>query len=145
MDRSHPGVADIDDFESRLSEGISADLCRSAAKLTEAGKGLMVSVSWTMTRPHLQEVGQRVAVASRLPDVAVLDEAARVLSDRQERTDEEIEGYCLAAGSGQNGPDGDGNRQGTCRREGGFHPSSLRFAGLQEDHACPRSAAERVT
>ena len=39
------------------------------------------------------EVGQRVAVAFRPPDVAVLDEAARVLSDRQERTDEEIEGY----------------------------------------------------
>lgn len=93
MDRVNRGVANIGEFESRLNEGISANLCRSVARLTEAGKGLEVSVSWAMTRPDLREVGQRLAVAFRPPDVAALDEAARVLSDRQERTDEEIEGY----------------------------------------------------
>ena len=93
MDRVNRGVADIGEFESRLNEGISANLCRSVARLTEAGKGLEVSVSWAITRPDLLEVGQRLAVAFRPPDVAALDEAARVLSDRQERTDEDIEGY----------------------------------------------------
>ena len=93
MDRVNRGVADIGEFESRLNEGISANLCRSVARLTEAGKGLEVSVSWAMTRPDLLEVGQRLAVAFRPPDVAALDEAARVLSNLQERTDEEIEGY----------------------------------------------------
>lgn len=93
MDRVNRGVADIGEFESRLGEGISANLCRSVARLTEAGKGLEVSVSWAMTRPDQREVGERAAVAFRPPDIAVLDEAARVLSDRQERTDEEIQGY----------------------------------------------------
>ena len=93
MDRVNRGVADIDEFESRLGEGISANLCRSVARLTEAGKGLEVSVSWAMTRRDQREVGERLAVSFRPPDVAVLDEAARVLANRQERTDEEIHGY----------------------------------------------------
>ena len=92
-DRVNRGLADFGEFESRLGEGISANLCRSVARLTEAGKGLEVSVSWAMTRPNLQDVGGRVAVTFRLQDVDVLDEAARVLSDRRERTDEQIQGY----------------------------------------------------
>ena len=35
-----PGVADFREFESRLREGISANLCRSVARLTEVGEGL---------------------------------------------------------------------------------------------------------
>ena len=93
MDRVNRGVADIGEFESRLGEGISANLCQSVARLTAAGKGLEVSVSWAMTRPDLQDAGERVAVAFRPPDVAVLYEAARVLANRQERTDEEVQGY----------------------------------------------------
>ncbi len=93
MDRVNRGVADIGEFESRLAEGISANLCRSVARLTEAGNGLEISVSWAMTRPDQQDVGQRVTVAFRPPDVALLEEAARVLADRQERTNEEIQGY----------------------------------------------------
>ncbi len=87
MDRVNRGVADIGEFESRLGEGISANLCRSVARLTDVGNGLGVSVSWAMTRPDQQEVGERVSVTFRPPDVAVLEEAARVLADRQERTD----------------------------------------------------------
>ena len=87
IDRVNRGVAGIGEFESRLGEGISANLCRSVARLTEVGKGLDVSVSWAMTRPDQQEVGERVSVTFRPPDVAVLEEAARVLADRQERTD----------------------------------------------------------
>ncbi|MDE0101242.1 MAG: hypothetical protein OXN89_02580 [Bryobacterales bacterium] len=109
MDRVNRGVADIGEFESRLSEGISANLCRSVARLTEAGKGLEVSVSWAMTRPDHQEVGERVAVAFRPPDVAVLDEAARVLADRQERTDEEIQGYVSRLARDKTDPTGTAN------------------------------------
>ena len=93
MDRVNRGTADISEFEDRLGEGISANLCRSVARLTEVGKGLEVTVSWAMTRPDGLAAPKRVTVRFRPPDVAVLDEAARVLSDRQERTDEDIQGY----------------------------------------------------
>ncbi len=93
MDRVNRGVADIGEFERRLGEGISANLCRSVARLTEVGRGLEVSVSWAITRPKQEEVGERITVAFRPPDVAVLNEAARVLGNRQERTNEEINGY----------------------------------------------------
>ncbi len=92
-DRVNRGVGAIGDFESRLCEGISANLCRSVARLTEAGGGLEVSVSWAMTRPADGATEGRAAIAFRPLDIGVLDEAARVLSDRQERTDEEVEGY----------------------------------------------------
>ena len=93
MDRVNRGVGAIGEFESRLCEGVSANLCQSVARLTEAGGGLEVSVRWAMTRPADEAAGRRAAIAFRPLDVAVLDEAARVLSDRQERTDEEIQGY----------------------------------------------------
>ena len=93
MNRVNRGTADISEFEDRLGEGISANLCRSVARLTEVGKGLEVTVSWAMTRPDGLAAPKRVTVRFRPPDVAVLDEAARVLSDRQERTDEDIQGY----------------------------------------------------
>ena len=93
MDRVNRGVGAIGEFESRLCEGISANLCQSVARLTEASGGLEVSVSWAMTRPADGGTGRRAVVAFRPPDIAVLDEAARVLSDRQERTDEEVQGY----------------------------------------------------
>ena len=92
-DRVNRGVGAIGDFESRLCEGISANLCRSVARLTEAGGGLEVSVSWAMTRPADGATEGRAAIAFRPLDIGVLDEAARVLSDRQERTDEEVQGY----------------------------------------------------
>lgn len=93
MDEVNRGAADISEFENRLNEGISANLCRSVARLTEVGRGLEVCVSWAMTRPSDLEPSERAVVDFRPPDVAVLDEAARMLSDRQERIDEEIQGY----------------------------------------------------
>ncbi|MCY3932745.1 MAG: hypothetical protein OXH70_13640 [Acidobacteria bacterium] len=93
MDRVNRGVGAIGEFESRLCEGVSANLCQSIARLTEAGEGLEISVSWAMTRPADGAPEERATVAFRPPDIAVLDEAARVLADRQERTDEEVQGY----------------------------------------------------
>lgn len=93
VDRVDRGVTDISEFEGQLNAGISANLCRSVARITEAGGGLRVSVRWAMTRPHQPETEKRFAIDFSLPDIAVLEEAARELSDRQERSDESIEGY----------------------------------------------------
>ena len=93
VDRFNRGDTDFREFESRLREGISANLCRSVALLTEAGEGLEVSVSWAPTRLAEAVDGKRVAVSFRPSDGAVLDEAARVLSNRHERTDEELQGH----------------------------------------------------
>lgn len=92
VDRVNRGAADIGEFENGLDDGVSANLCRSVARLIEVGRGLEVSVSWAMTRHDGDAASGRVAVSFRPPDAAVLEEAARVLSGRQERTDEEIEG-----------------------------------------------------
>ena len=106
IDRVNRGAGDISEFESGLHDGVSANLCRSVARLTEVGRGLEVSVSWAMTRPVGPTSPGRVAVGFRPPDVGVLDEAARVLSDRQERTDEEIEGYVSRLAREQADPEG---------------------------------------
>ena len=92
-DRVNRVAAGIGEFEERVDDGVSANLCRSVARLTEVGGGLEVAVSWAMTRPDDSGAPERVAVSFRPPDAPVLEEAARVLSDRQERTDEEIQGY----------------------------------------------------
>ncbi len=86
-------VADFQEFERRLGEGVSANLCRSVARLAAVGGGLEVSVSWAMTIPSGSETEPRADVTFGRSDAAVLSEAARVLADRQERTDEEIQGH----------------------------------------------------
>ena len=106
VDRFNRGDTDFREFESRLREGISANLCRSVARLTEAGGGLEVSVSWAATRPAEAVDGKRVAVSFRPSDVAVLDEAARVLSNRHERTDEKIQGHVSRLSRKQADPKG---------------------------------------
>ena len=105
-DRVNRGATGIDDFEERVDDGVSANLCRSVARLTEVGGGLEVAVSWAMTRPDACEAPERVAVRFRPPDAPVLDEAARVLAHRQERTDEEIQGYVSRLARDQTDPQG---------------------------------------
>lgn len=84
-------------FEERIGMGISANLCQATANLIDTGSGLDVSVSWALTRqPDGDEPKERTAVGFTLSDAPVLEEAARVLSDRQERFDERIEGYVSA-------------------------------------------------
>ena len=106
VDRFNQGETDFREFESRLDEGISANLCRSVARLTEAGEGLEVSVSWAVTRPAEAVDAKRAAISFRPPDVAVLDEAARMLSNRHERTNEEIQGYVSRLSRKQAAPKG---------------------------------------
>ena len=69
--------------------------------------GLEVSVSWALTRPANEEGDeQRATVTLEPPDAPVLREAAQILSDRQERADERIEGYVSALARDQSEPEG---------------------------------------
>ncbi len=94
-------------FDQRVPDGVSANLCTAAAELIGVGGGLEVSVSWALTRPASEEDDERrAAVTFQPPDAPVLREAARILSDRQERVDERIEGYVSALARGQAEPEG---------------------------------------
>ena len=88
---------DIRAFEERIGKGVSANLCQATANLIDTGSGLDVSVSWALTRPPLEDqTDERAVVAFAPSDAPVLQEAARILGDRQERHDERIEGYGAA-------------------------------------------------
>ena len=80
----------ISAFEDRVHDGVSANLCSAAANLVERGRGLVVSISWSLSRP---ESGGRTETRFDASDAPVLDEASRLLKSRQERVDEHIEGY----------------------------------------------------
>ena len=99
---------EIGAFDKRVQNGVSANLCSAAAQLIEVGGGLEVSVSWALTRlPSMEhDEQQRATVTFQLPDAPVLHEAARILSDRQERVDERIEGYVSALARDQSEPEG---------------------------------------
>ena len=101
------GEGDIWAFDARVQNGVSANLCTAAAELIDIGGGLEVSVSWALTRPPNEEHDeQRSTVLFQSPDALVLTEAARILSSRQERFDERIEGYVSALARDQSEPDG---------------------------------------
>ena len=94
-------------FEERIGKGVSANLCQATANLISTGSGLDVSVSWALTRqPHEDQTDERAVVAFTSSDAPVLQEAARILGDRQERYDERIEGYVSALARDQSDPDG---------------------------------------
>ena len=98
---------DIGAFEERVVKGVSANLCQAAANLIDTGKGLDVSVSWALTRqPDEEQMDGRAAVAFAPSDALVLHEAARVLTERQERIDERIEGYVFALTRDRSDPEG---------------------------------------
>ena len=98
---------DIDAFEERIGKGVSANLCQATANLINTGEGLGVSVSWALTRqPRDDQTDERAVVAFAPSDAPVLEEAARILSDRQERVDERIDGYISALTRDQSETDG---------------------------------------
>ena len=80
----------ISSFEDRTHDGVSANLCSAAATLIERGRGLVVSISWALSRP---EPGGRAVTRFDASDAPVLEEASRLLKSRQERPNERIEGY----------------------------------------------------
>jgi hypothetical protein len=82
----------INPFEERVAQGVSANLCEAVGNLinTGDGQGVDISVSWALTRtPH--EGNALVHFGNS--DAPVLKEASRVLKERQERSNERIEGY----------------------------------------------------
>ena len=98
---------DIGAFEERIDKGVSANLCQATANLINTGSGLNVSVSWALTRqPQEDQADERAVVAFAPSDAPVLEEAARILADQQERYDERIEGYVSALARDQPDPDG---------------------------------------
>ena len=97
----------IQAFDQRVADGVSANLCTAAATLIDVGGGLEVSVSWALTRPANDEHDERrETVDFRPADAPVLHEAAQILSARQERVDEHIEGYVSALARAQSDPEG---------------------------------------
>ena len=97
----------IQAFDQRVADGVSANLCTAAATLIDVGGGLEVSVSWALTRPASEEHDERRATVDFRPaDAPVLHEAAQILSARQERVDEHIEGYVSALARAQSDPAG---------------------------------------
>ena len=106
-DSVNRGEGDIWAFDAGVQNGVSANLCTAAAELIGIGGGLEVSVSWALTRPPNEEHDeQRSTVVFQPPDAPVLSEAARILSSRQERVDERIEGYVSALARDKSEPDG---------------------------------------
>ncbi len=83
---------DIQAFERKIAQGISANFCDAITALlgVENGKALDISVSWAAIRNAKENRAQAQFVASDLP---ILREASRTLKDRQEHPDERIEGY----------------------------------------------------
>ena len=83
---------DIQAFEQKIAQGISANFCDAITSLlgVENGKALDISVSWAAIRSAKESRAQVRFVASDLP---ILREASRTLKDRQEHPDERIEGY----------------------------------------------------
>ena len=91
---------DISDFEDRVSQGVSANLCDAVGNLLRHmdGGGLDVSVRWSFAHRSPEDYAQVKFVSS---DALTLEEASRVLKDRNERPDERIEGYVTAMARGE--------------------------------------------
>ena len=91
---------DIRDFEGRVQEGVSANLCDAVGNLLNHmdSRNLDISVQWSFAH-HSPEDFARVRFASS--DASILEEASRVLKDRHERPDERIEGYVTAMARGE--------------------------------------------
>ena len=122
----------IQAFDQRVADGVSANLCTAAATLIDVGGGLEVSVSWALTRPANEEHDERRATVDFRPaDAPVLHEAAQILSARQERVDERIEGYVSALALAQSDPAGRATIKAVNRRrpdvgQGRLSPSEYR-------------------
>ena len=87
-------------FEEKLAQGVSANLCDAIGNLLdyENRQSLDVSVSWSLVRVPPEG---RAQVVFRKSDLSVLQEASRILKDRQERPNERLDGYVYSLARGQ--------------------------------------------
>ena len=94
------GGAGIEEFESKVALGVSANLCDAIVGLLshEGRQVLDVSVSWSLVR---QPPGKREQIIFGYSDGVVLREASRVLKYRQERPNERLAGYVSGLARGQ--------------------------------------------
>lgn len=76
-------------FESVVSRGVSANLCEAAARLSDQGSGVEISVTWARTRPTPQPRWSRLFSRS---EGETLSEVARMFREKQPRPDEQLEG-----------------------------------------------------
>ena len=83
-------------------------------------------------------------VAFTPSDAPVLEEAARILSDRQERCDERIEGYVSALARDQSDPEGRATIRTVDRRSAGIGQGRLQPVRVHQDYRCPRQTVECV-
>ena len=86
---------DFGEFENRVDVGVSANLCDAVGGILGQGNEgrVDVSINWALTYPR---PGDRVRVRFAESDTPILEEASRVLKERQERPDELIEGYVIS-------------------------------------------------
>lgn len=118
---------DIDAFETRVERGISANLCDAAAKLIDDGNGLDVSLTWALTRPAPL---RRVQVVFARSDADTLQEAAKVLREREPRPAERIQGFVAALARDKNAKEG----RVTVKTLIDNKPSSVKIYFKQEDY-----------
>ena len=110
----------IREFERRIDEGISANLCEATTNLINAGSGVDVSVSWALAREQDRiERSERTTVKFTPSDGRILEKAARRLRERKESSDERIEGHVSAPRAGTLRTRGTCNDQGEGSREHG--------------------------
>ena len=76
-------------FESAVHQGVSANLCDAAAKLSDQGSGIEISITWARTRPTPRPRWSRMFTRS---EGEMLHEVARMFRDKQPRPDEQVEG-----------------------------------------------------
>ena len=103
-------------FGESVAGGVSANLCEALVRIIEPFPTLDVGVSWARTRPM---TASGTVVRFGRADMAVLQEAARLLRDRAPRPDVRLPGFVRLLKRGETEDDGtvglvtdvDGQRQ----------------------------------
>ena len=80
-------------FEERVHVGVNANLCKAIANLLNDRERVGVGVGWALTR---RSPPQGAPVVFRAREAPVLEEASRVLTERQDRPNETVSGYVRA-------------------------------------------------
>ena len=82
----------ISAFETRVNRGVSANFCSAIAGLVDAGGGVDMTLSWALTRLPASRFRHNPTVKFTRNDSAFLLAAASIFRNRENLTDERIEG-----------------------------------------------------
>lgn len=94
---------DIEAFERAVVHGASSNLCSAIAGLLKDGNGLDFSLTWARTR---SAPSPRHRATFSPSDAPVLEEAAKMLKNREPRRNEVLEGYTRILTREQSSPTG---------------------------------------